>query len=194
MYETRVNQNTTNRVSSWTPSVRSGFSPIGLFIGDNIVKRIPLTQDKFALVDNKDYIELLMHKWHAAKRGNTFYASRNSARPNRKAILMHRIIMNAQKGQEVDHQDGDGLNNQRYNLRICTHIQNMQNMRKHKSNSSLYKGVCWAKSRKKWQVNIAVNKKFLFLGRFKSEIEAAKVYDQKAKELFGEFAYLNFPN
>lgn len=105
---------------------------------------------------------------------------------------MHREIMNAPKGMVVDHIDGNGLNNRKSNLRICTQAQNNLNSRPKRNCSSRYKGVSFYKRDKIWQVQIFHNSRTIFLGRFDDEIEAALAYDRKAAELFGEFAYLNF--
>jgi len=119
----------------------------------------------------------------------TFYAVR--ADGNTKTS-MHREIMNAPKGLDVDHIDGNGLNNRKSNLRLCTHAENVHNSRPMRNGSSKYKGVCWHKTYKKWYSSIGKTGKRFYLGRFDNEIDAALAYDKKAKELFGEFAYLNF--
>jgi hypothetical protein len=106
---------------------------------------------------------------------------------------MHRLILGiADPKLDVDHRDGDGLNNCRSNLRVATRQQNGSNQRK-RANSNTYKGVCFDKSRNRWLAGIKVNYKRINLGRFESEIEAAQMYDVAAKELHGEFARLNFP-
>ncbi|NQT02028.1 MAG: HNH endonuclease [Planctomycetes bacterium] len=153
------------------------------------VRYIPLTQGKFTIVDADDYEHLNKCKWSCQKIGNTFYAYRNESY---KKIAMHHEIMNAPKGMVVDHIDGNGLNNRKSNLRICTQAQNNQNKRPKRNCSSKYKGVSFHKFSKKWEVQIACNKKREHVGRFDDEIEAALAYDRKAGELFGEFAYLNF--
>lgn len=95
-------------------------------------------------------------------------------------------------GMVVDHIDGNGLNNQKSNLRQCTYAQNKQNSRKRKRTSSQFKGVNFHKGGQNWQAYITVNKKRIWLGRFNSEIEAASIYDAKARECFGEYAVTNF--
>ena len=99
---------------------------------------------------------------------------------------MARLIMYAPEGMDVDHKNGDPLDNRRKNLRVCTHRQNCQGRRPNKNCLSKYKGVSWFKG--KWTAMI--NQKYL--GRFDNEINAAKAYDEKAKELYGEYAYINF--
>jgi hypothetical protein len=95
--------------------------------------------------------------------------------------------------KEVDHWDGSGLNNRRYNLRDVTRIQNQMNQKKKRGGSSRFKGVSRRKNAKKWAARIVVNDKRLWLGVFASETKAAKAYDAAAKKYFGEFARLNFP-
>jgi hypothetical protein len=106
-------------------------------------------------------------------------------------IKMHRLIMNAPEGMHVDHINGDGLDNRRENLRIVTAQENQFNSRKHLAGHSVFKGVSWSNLAKKWRAYISPNRKQIHLGLFESEIEAAKAYDEKAKELFGPYAKLN---
>ncbi len=153
------------------------------------VRHIPLTRGKFAIVDEEDFERLNRYKWHALCIRGKWYARRA---PGGKAIMMHREIMKAPKDKFVDHVDGNGLNNRRCNLRLCNQQQNMQN-RRPLVRSSKFKGVWYCKRTKKWGAVIVFNGKKYHLGRFDDEIEAARAYDRKAIELFGEFAYLNFP-
>ena len=94
-------------------------------------------------------------------------------------------------GIHTDHKNGNGLDNQKHNLRTCSQAQNNRNAKKRENCSSKYKGVYWDKKNKKWRARIYLNKKEICLGRYKNEIDAAKAYDEKAKELFGEFAQPN---
>jgi hypothetical protein len=152
------------------------------------IRFIPLTKGKFAIVDVEDYERLSQYKWHAVKTGDRFYAYRSK---NKRSLSMHRVIMNAPKGMVVDHIDGNGLNNRRSNLRVCTVSQNHQN-RRWTGGVSRYKGVCFLKKVNKWKAEITFNGRRIHIGCFADEISAAKAYDKKAAELFGEFAYLNF--
>ncbi len=162
------------------------------------MKRIPLTQGKFALVDDENYEYLMQWKWYAAKNWRTFYAvrkaGRNEQRPN-KTILMHREILQPPKGTMMDHVDGRGLNNILCNLRTCTSSMNGANRKKQsKASLSRYKGVSKYRNgqhKKPWIVMIKLHKRAIYVGVFKTEIEAAKAYNAKAKELFGQFARLN---
>jgi hypothetical protein len=106
---------------------------------------------------------------------------------------MHRVIMNAQKGEIIDHIDHEGLNNCKYNLRSVTLQQNAWNRRQGSKGSSKYKGVMYVKSRGKYRVNISVDGKRKHLGYFDDEIAAAKAYDKAARETRGKYAGLNFP-
>jgi hypothetical protein len=158
------------------------------------MKEIELTQGKVALVDDEDYGWLNQWKWFADKNKNTFYARRQGKTNNGKqsAIRMHRLILNAtNKETEVDHYDMNGLNNQRYNIRLCTGQQNRMNQKSRQGTSSKFKGVAWNKARKKWHARIGFNGEKKHLGLFISETEAALAYNKAATELFGEFARLN---
>jgi len=154
------------------------------------MKEIQLTQGKVALVDDEDFEYLNQFKWNAYKKNNVFYTSRYTGKVNGKHIYiyMHWDVMDR---KWIDHVDHDGLNNQRSNLRPCTSQQNMMNGRKRNViTSSKFKGVCWFKRKSKWIAFIKKEKQ-IHLGYFNNEIEAAKAYNTKAIELFGEFACLN---
>jgi hypothetical protein len=148
-------------------------------------------QGKIALVDDEDFEWLSQWKWRYMKAKNTGYATR-SGLLEKKTILMHRIIMNIPDGYEVDHFDHDGCNNQKYNLRNCTHIENLENQGKHKNNTSGYKGIWWDERNQKWGVQIRIKGKRLFLGRFDTPEIAAHEYDKAARQYLGEYAQLNF--
>ena len=96
-------------------------------------------------------------------------------------------------GMVVDHINHDGLDNRRSNLRVCTIAQNLKNRRPVRGKGVKYKGVIFIKARKKFRTCIQCGEKTLNLGYFDDEISAGKAYDEKARELFGEYAYLNFP-
>src|SRR5690242_17796567 len=103
---------------------------------------------------------------------------------------MHRVIMNASADIHVDRINGDGLDNRRENLRLCTRDENMMNRRKNSNNSSGYKGV--DRNKGKWRAYIQVDKKWIHLGYFSTAEQAAHAYDNAAKKYFGEFANTNF--
>jgi len=138
-----------------------------------------------ALVDDDMFEYLNQWNWYAYKSNSTLYVERED---HGKTIKMHRLLMNTPDGMLVDHIDHNGLNNQKSNLRNCTHGQNMQNRKPY--GKSKFKGVILCQNRFRAQINLG--KRTLYLGRFKSEIEAAKAYDAKAKEIRGEFTSLNF--
>jgi hypothetical protein len=150
------------------------------------MKLIPLNKGQFAQVDDQDFEHLKTFKWYFLKgsRNKTGYAYTRT--PDRKTVYMHRLIT-GEKEKQVDHRDHDGLNNQRFNLRVASDSQNKAN-KAAPAGSSRFKGVVWNKGRSKWQAQIKVNKKRRYLGLFVSEEEAAKAYQSAASEMFGEFA------
>ena len=157
------------------------------------MKRIPLTQDKYALVDDEDFERINQYKWYANNEHGIWYAIRSIRKTNGKQTIqrMHRIIMDAPNGFETDHVNHDGLDNRKRNLRICTHAENQHN-RKLQDGTSKFKGVSWHEATKKWQAKITSNGKLIHLGVYDNEITAALAYNIKAKDLFGDFVYLNF--
>jgi hypothetical protein len=152
-----------------------------------MIKYIPLTKGLKAAVDSEDYLMLIQRKWYAVKSGSGYRAYSDS--PFR--VSMHGLIMNLQKGFEVDHIDGNGLNNCKYNLRICVHSQNLQNQRKQTGTSSRFKGVSWNKNVKKWHAYIKSKGIRYNLGFYDKEEDAALAYNIFAVGLFGEFAKVN---
>ncbi len=142
----------------------------------SMTKEIPLTQGKIALVDDGDYPELSKYRWCVLKMGNTWYATRKSARVNGKyrTIYMHAVIAGTSKGMHTDHINGNGLDNRRENLRIVTKRQNAQN--RHTPKTSKFPGVSWYKPGQKWNAKIYVNGKLHHLGYYDDEEEAARRY------------------
>lgn len=161
------------------------------------MKKIKLSQGKFALADDEDFRELSKYKWHVRTGRTTLYAERYS--PVREGggqqVMMHRQIMSPPREMQIDHINHNGLDNRRRNLRICTNTENQQNSlpRKSSSSSSQYKGVHRGRGERKWTARIRTKVRQERIGTFLSEIDAAKAYDKAAKRLQGEFAYLNFP-
>jgi len=159
--------------------------------------RIPLTQDRFALVDDEDVEKVLQFSWHAHKRKSSgcWYAMSDfpGRTKARRYTPLHRFVMNALPGEEIDHRNGDGLDCQKQNLRRVTQQQNKQGFtRKCEGCTSPFRGVSWDKARGLWAVRLKADGKQLFLGRFDDEMEAAKAYDSAAFTHFGEFASPNF--
>lgn len=159
-------------------------------LGREGITQIRLTRGLFALIDTNDLSLVSNHVWHAHVGSSTFYASTNIGKyPNQTVIKMHNLIMGEKL---IDHLDGDGLNNCRMNLRICTSSQNSLNRRKiKKETSSKYKGVSWDKNSKKWRVRIQKNGVMKTVGFFISEVDASNAYDNSAHSLHGEFARKN---
>lgn len=155
-------------------------------------RRIPLTQGQYAIVDPERYEELAKHKWYTVRNDGRYYAVRWVKNKN---VKMHQVIMGVrEEGKVIDHVNGNGLDNRQANVRFATSQQNGWNKRKQRGNySSQYKGVSWDKNRNVWRARIKYKGRSIHLGRFDTEEKAGRAYDAKARELFGEFAWLNFP-
>jgi hypothetical protein len=163
------------------------------------MSKIQLTQEQEATVDDRDYEELSKVNWCANYNNKLFYAARISSRKdgNRHLIHMHRAIWEMHNGPipegfEIDHINRNGLDNRLENLRLCTNSQNHANQYRRVPHSSVFKGVSWSKQRKQWHSRLGCQGKDIQIGFFDSEIEAARAYDAKARELFGDFAKTNF--
>ena len=159
------------------------------------MKEILLTKGQVAIVDDDDFERLKGHKWFAAWCPHTesFYAQRNipASRHRQRTIIMHREIMSASDGEEVDHRNHDTLDNRRSNLRVCTKQQNMLNRGIQRNNTSGFKGVKRHSQCRRWVATVQLNHKRKYLGLFRSPIDAAKAYDDAVLSLHGEFAVTN---
>jgi len=158
-------------------------------------RRIYLGQGEFALVEPPDYYLLKNYVWYLSGNGKEFYAFRNIkiARGKIKIVSMHRQIMDFPEGLLVDHKNNNTLDNRRENLRLATHSQNACNRSKiRKRTSSKFIGVYFEKRTGRYTSKIRIKGKRLWLGRFKSESDAARAYDKAARKYHGEFAKLNF--
>jgi hypothetical protein len=157
------------------------------------MKEIILTRGQTTLLDDVDYEKFSAFKWNVILRHGKWYAKRVEREyPYSRTIYLHREILGITDPKiQVDHQDGNGLNNQRYNLRECNHSQNLHNSSKRVNNTSGFKGVTLQKG--KWIATIRSNGKHTYLGQFGSPEDAAKAYDEAALKYYGEFANLNFP-
>ncbi len=186
-----------SRVQVLGTSPSSVRSPVGFFLGDINMKRIPLSQGKFAIVDDEDYDWLSKYKWNLCGEEGRYYGKRSGPRNgkgNQTTIMLHREILGLSPGDSIyaDHIDHDTLNCRKANLRICTASQNRMNTLKHthhkgRKTTSDYKGVTRS-SGGKWSVTVSGQ----YVGLFDDQLHAAYAYDKKAREIHGQFAHCNF--
>lgn len=157
-----------------------------------MTREVPLTKGYVALVDEEDYALVSRFKWmlngNPKKRACCYAVTSDDSR-----VAMHRMIIGARAGQVIDHANGDGLDNRRANLRPCTQQQNMRNRRISKNNQSGFKGVYRRAGERRFAAALTVDKKQITVGWYDTALEAGVAYDLAAKQLFGEFARLNFP-
>ena len=160
------------------------------------------------IVDKEDYPQVKDFRWALTNQEHAIYAVAKIPHPDggwyhypsggrtrrKTAITMHRLIENAPKGKLTDHINHNGLDNRRNNLRIVTTQHNNANQALSNTSKSGYKGVSWHKGAQRWRAYIRYDYKQRHIGHFTDKDEAARAYDAKAKELFGEYAYLNFPD
>lgn len=154
---------------------------------------IPLTQGRVAVIDFDDFEKVRGMKWYAHKERRRFYACREDCATG-KRVYLHRLLIAGSPGLQVNHINGDGLDNRQENLQVCTLQQNsFAHQHKRKNTSSKYRGVSWDNQNERWRANIKLNGKLIFLGRFEEELYAANAYDTAAIKYFGEYAAPNFP-
>jgi hypothetical protein len=165
------------------------------------MKEVQLTQGYVALVDDEDFERVSKFSWYAQvqrfkdKRVRNVYAQKKEKLLSgaRTTKSMHAFIVNnPDLTAEVDHEDHNGLNNQKHNLRKATKADNQHNTRKRINNTSGYKGAYWNKKDKVWRAMIGINSKLTHLGSYATSEQAARAYDEAALRLFGEFANTNF--
>jgi hypothetical protein len=153
------------------------------------MKEIKLSQGYTALVDDEDYERVSMFMWSANVTPYTVYGQRFS-HDKKTSVMLHRFIMDAPKGKDVAHLDNNGLNCQRYNMRITTRKLNSAGSPRRKGNKTGYRGVF--KDHNRWVASIrGLDGKKMAIGRFNTAEEAAKAYNDHAKAYHGEFAILN---
>ena len=158
---------------------------------------IPLSMGLVALIDDEDEDNVRRHKWHAVctPTNRTCYAVANiHDGVTFRTVQMHRFIMSPPDDMQVDHINGEGLDNRRGNMRNVTRAQNQWNRKPPPGSTSCYKGVSWRTRSGKWIARIARDGQEIRIGAYDDEETAARAYDAKAVELFGEYARLNFPN
>lgn len=148
------------------------------------------------LIDAIDYPLISQHKWYIQindGRKTPVVGTKISTDDGKKTtVKMHRLIMDAPSGTQIDHVNGNGLDNRRTNLRYCTGSENCANRRVLRTNkTSKYRGVYFAKAHNTFVASIKKNGKNIKLGTFKNELDAARVYDKAALEIFGQFAITN---
>ncbi len=149
---------------------------------------------QITLIDREDVSKMEGYNWRIQTgKGGKIYVVGYPVGFWSQLILLHRFILNPPKHLDIDHRNGNGLDNRKSNLRICTRSQNLANqVRQSRSKTSSYKGVYLSKKDGVWVSKIKTNGHRIFLGRFNSEFFAALAYDKAAKEIFGEFARPNF--
>lgn len=153
--------------------------------------KIPLSRGMFAEVSEEDYESVSKLKWHVSANGRRFYATHRFGWKG-KSVSMHRFILNPNTGDDVDHINGNGLDNRRSNLRTVTRTQNLQAFQQPRKNkTSRFRGVCWSRCDECWKAQIQVNKVNVQLGRYADEKLAAGAYNEAASRFFGKFAQLN---
>lgn len=140
------------------------------------------------IIDLADRKKAKKHRWYQ-KSGGGYIISFNGG--NR--IRLSRFLLDAPATLEVDHRNHNLSDNRRENLRLCTHVLNMQNKQSHTGSTSQFKGIYWEKTNGKWRAQIKSPGQRKHLGYFWDEHDAARAYDMAAKKHFGDFAYLNFP-
>jgi hypothetical protein len=156
---------------------------------DASTRLISLSRGLFTIVDDGDYERVCSRKWSASPSTRTFYAKCKMRVGSRRVDLyLHRFILNAQAGLEVDHVNGNGLDNRRCNLRLATRAENARNRKKPIGGTSASKGVYWCSTRLRWCAKIHVLGKDAHLGYFVNEADAGRAYRAAALEHFGEFA------
>jgi len=167
--------------------------PLSIFYFTKMAKEIQLTKGQFAIVDDEMYDYLNQWKWFANNHNGKFYVVRNITVSNNKQnkIYMHRLILKPEKNMVIDHLNGDGLDNRKCNLRICTHAENMRNSKISINNKSGYKGVSYQENRNNYRAQIKFNNKTINIGDFIDPIDAARAYNDAALKYHGEFANIN---
>ena len=159
-------------------------------LGD--IAYVPLTRGMVAMIDAADAELVGQMTWSATSTGYARAAYQQEDKST-KMYLMHRLITGALPGQHVDHIDGDGLNNTRANLRICSRSENLINRGPQANNKTGFKGVSLCRQTGRYRAILTVSGEKFRAGRFDTPEQAARAYDELAKAKCGDFARLNFP-
>lgn len=160
------------------------------------MKLIALSRGRFAKVDNEDFDRISAHRWYAhwSRYTRSFYAVRHektNSEGKREFVQMHREVLGAGPGREVDHANHETLDNRRENLRVCSHSENQHNSRIRRDNASGFKGVSWSESSGRWRATIILKRKQIHLGYHDAKEDAARAYDLASSRLHGDFASPN---
>lgn len=161
------------------------------------MKNLILSDGSITIVDEDIFEQVNKYKWRLFGNyvGRKYYSHSENGKSKYKLMYLHRLIMDTPKGMETDHINRNPLDNRRTNLRICTTSQNHANRPSKKGSVSKYKGVRHippsSRAKKEWIAELRINNKTVYLGNYKTEIEAALAYDDKAIEIFGEYALVN---
>lgn len=152
-----------------------------------------ITKGFKAIIDSEDAYLIKDFKWVADVRrhGLVYVKAVKIISGKQRSYYLHRLVMQAKKGTIIDHKNHNGLDNRKVNLRLATPSQNLSNKRHLLKTSSIYKGVCFDKTHRRWVARIKVNNKTKKIGTFTSEVEAALAYNSHVKQLHGEFGILN---
>ena len=151
---------------------------------------VPLTRGYEAVIDAEDVPIIQFFSWSAKPKPSKVYAVTGlKSESGNTTVLMHRMIMRYPSGLQVDHIDGDGLNNRKSNLRVATHTQNMWNRGPQRNSVTGFRGVCWSHREGKWRARISVNNCKIDIGFFDTPEAAHAAYVRASEKLHGEFAY-----
>lgn len=156
------------------------------------MKTIRLTQGESAKVDDEFHDFLSQWQWQYSQgyaRRTASVEERRNGRPTQ--IWMHREVLGTPEGMQTDHINGDRSDNRRVNLRVVTGSQNQMNAKRRSDSRSPFKGVTWDKRANRWVARLVYQSKRIYVGYFKDSKDAAIAYDNKVKELLGEYAWLN---
>lgn len=160
------------------------------------ILKIRIGKDRFALVDQADYDFIKDYLWYCSANKWGAYVQgfpKGQAGNNRKRVSMHRVILNAPKGMCVDHINGNGLDNRRGNIRLCTPAENSYNRKLQHNSTSGHRGVYWHKASRRWRARISYARENISLGYYNNLEDAAKAYKEAAKKYYGEFCPIEKP-